>query len=413
MYRKTACLISILCLLIALPHVATAKLLSSSLAQDRAKRAIEEIFRQTRLNEGEQVWGERYREEITRFAKFFSMNYYQIFLDLGISNAMARAAMYAKYDDAQRWLDQIKLFDRAAEELDPKDKAKYYFAKGLLQIQCIPDKMKNFPEDFYKAAENGYSSTFIAEYIGKDKSVQNTAVDASYASDILERLAQSYERGGYYEEAYKFYMLSARSGNPDPDIFVALTANARNGGSEVLAYKTGLLFLEIFSAYEGKNASHAAIINSLNVNPGMSAEEIWKYCEADAITSLLSNKAVATPSDLNSRQMQRSMDDFENRYLEAMAKSMGNWDDMFRMTACEKYWQNPDLVKRLLLRINGAIDSHSGAMESFINKVREDARFSADADIAQWEARRWKAAKKLNDFAQQFPERYQLAGSPK
>jgi hypothetical protein len=413
MHRKIWFLASIICLLISLPHMATAKLLSSSLAQDRARRAIEDIFRQTRLNEGEQVWGERYREEITRFTKVFSMNYYQIFLDLGISNAMARAAIYAKNDDAQRWLDQIKQFDRAAEELDAKDKAKYYFAKGLLQIQCIPDKMKSFPDDFYKAAENGYSSTFIAEYLGKDKSVQNTGVDASYAADVLGRLAQSYEQGGFSQEAYKFYMLSLRSGNPNPDIFIELTTNARNGGSDVLAYKTGLLFLEIFNAYEGRNVSQIAIMNSLDVNPGMSAEEIWKYCEADAITSLVSNKPAETPSDLNNRQTQRSMDDFANRYLEAMTKNMGNWDDMIRIFACEKYWQNPDLVKRLLMRINGSIDSHNGAMESFIKKVREDSRFSADADIAQWEARRWKAAQKLNDFAQQFPERYQLAGSPK
>jgi tetratricopeptide (TPR) repeat protein len=395
---------------------APAKLLSSSLEIDKAKKIVDEIFRQTRLNEGASGWGDRHQQDINLITQSFGAGYYGIFQDMGITNAMARAAAFAKYEpDGQHWIDQMNLFDRAVEELSQKDKAKYYFAKGLLLVQMLPDKLKDLPQDFFKAAENGYPSSFLSDYIAKNShNVQVAGADTTLVTGTIVKLAQSYQNGGFYQEAYKFYLLALRSGDLNPDYFPPLVECAYNGGSESLAYATAMLFIEIFNGYGGVRDGRANTIRSLGLATGMAAEEIWRACDkGGAIADLITNTSVERPADADSRSYQGELDAFESRYIAPMSNSLGEHDDLFEMAISKRYWGDASVAKRYILRIKGSVESHDGAILSFIQKIHDDNRFTADADIAKWEARRWKAAKKLKEFAEKFPERFKLAGSPR
>jgi hypothetical protein len=198
------------------------------------------------------------------------------------------------------------------------------------------------------------------------------------------------------------------------DYFPSLVECAHSGGSEMLAYYTALLFTEIFDGYGRISPDADKIVRSINVAAGMGADDFWRACDhGGAISAALTGKPIAVPPDIASRSYQSELDWFESRYISPMTNSLGDHDDLFTIALCEKYWGDAPVAKRFMLHIKGSIDSHDGAIATFINRTRDDPRFSADADVAQWEARRWKMAKKLNEFSEKYPDRFKLAGSPR
>lgn len=398
-------LLAWLCLMLILTQQADGKLNSSSLAQDEAKEIVEEIFRRTHLDEGESFWGERHREEIEELSRVLRTNYYTVFSDLSISRAMARCAVYAKYEgNYQRWLDEMDKFDRAAEELNRKDKGRYYFAKGLLKLQMIPDKLHDLPTSFYRAAENGYPSGFLGNYIAKG----SEGKIGSEGARIMERLARSYRQGGSPREAYKFYLLASLHGRPDPEVFLDMVEVANAEGNEKLAYKTALLFLEVFSVYDGARRGDRKPLKRISVNVGMPVENLWAFCDTACLDAAIASSEPVTPPSKPIRP--RDLNRFDNRHAQKIAKSMGAYEDLFEIALCKKYWKDSTVVVRFLPRISAGIDRHDGAIAQIAAKARKDPRFADDPDIAQWEARRWKAAGKLEEFAAKYPKRYKLAG---
>jgi hypothetical protein len=391
----------------------SAKLNSATYQQERAKGVVDQIFRDTRLNEGSNVWGDQYRQEMDQYTKLFNTSYYAVFADMGVERAMARCAVSARNQpDWQRWVTEMDRFDRAATELDRRDQARYFFAKGLAQLQAIPDKLRELPRDFYRAAENGEPSAFWAEHVLKGDDASGSFGNQRI-TDILVRFAESYRTGNTMDEAYKLYVLAAHYGATDPSVYVAMAEAASALGNEALALKSALLFLETFSLYDGGRAANTAVAALLPVDGRMPAEEFCRLCESGAIAEAISRARAAQagvapkgPRELKPKDLSR----FESRYLEPIARSVGGRSDLMQIALCDKYWDDSLVVLWFAPRVSGAIDASDGLIERFAGRLRDDPRFSANKDLAMWEARRWKAAKRLEEFAARFPERYRLAG---
>ena len=386
---------------------AEAKLLSSSYQEDKCKEEIDRIFRETRLNEGQSFWGERYREEIERTTVLFGKNYYTVFSELGLSAAMARCAVFAKYEsDYQKWLGEMDRFDRAAEELDRQDKARYYFAKGLAVLQSIPDKISDVPAGFYKAAENGFSSGVLAEYVTRG---DKQRMQSGFAARIFLNLAESYKKGEVRKEAFKFYFLSAESGLLDPETFLKLAECASLEGADLLAYKIAVLFLVVFNPYDGARDGRDDILSVNPAHAGMSADDFWTLCRQSLLDDILSRSR--RPAAAQKQPVKpRNLDKFETRYIQPLARYAGAHDDLFEMDLCDLYWTDSTIVKRFLPRISGGIDSHDGAVAEFAGRLAADPLYGKDPDVAFWEARRWKTSGKLQEFAEKYPDRYKLSG---
>jgi hypothetical protein len=338
------------------------------------------------------------------------MNYYQIFLDMGISGAMARCGVSAKNEsDYQRWLREMDRFDAAAEELGPKDRSRYYFAKGLLLLQCVPSKIQTLPEAFYKAAENGFPSTYIAGHLTvSDAGASTYRTDA--IADVLIKLAESYRKGGVHDEAYKFYLLSLKAGRLQPETFLKMAECGRSAGSDRLSLATGLMFLDVFSAYDGAAKGDPAPIAAFALTADVAATEVVSLAAArpwNDTRVFPADSAIASRSDGSGAL--RAFNTFDAKYAQPISKTMGASEDLFKIAVSARYWNDTLIVKRTVARVGGPIDGLDGAIAELARKVREDPVLGSDAELAKWEARRWKAAGKLSEFSTTYPDRYKLA----
>lgn len=398
-----ALVIAMLC-----PAPAFAKLFSASTQESRAQEIIDQVLRETRLADGTSFWGEQNRDEIERTTMLFKTSFYSIFFDMRLNAAMARCVVSAKYDpDLTLWQSRMNQFDRAAMELDQKDRARYFFAKGLSQLQIIGTKLRLLPTDFFTAAEYGQSSEEWAEYIVKANSY-TASVGNEQIGAVLARFGESYARGGFNLEAYKMYLLALRSGSSDADLFVKLVECADRGGSAKLAYKSSLLFLNSYSVPDGRLASRGAI-DSLRISARMPAYDVWQVCETGAIDAALRMAPPArgkTDSPLKERQLSR----FDGRYAQPIIKSLGMYDDGFEAALCEQYWADSNLVHMYVMRVGSGIDALDGIVARLAKRVREDSRFTQSKELALWEARRWKDAGRLEEFQSTHPDRYALSG---
>jgi len=385
-----------------------AKLSSSRYNQEQAKEIVERVFRETNLDAGMSFWGERHKEEIARMTRLFKTSYYQVFGDLGIEGAMARCAVMAKHEtDFRRWFSEMDRFDRAAEELNQRDRSRYYFAKGLALVQVVPERLHEVPEAFYKAAENGYSSEAWAQYVMKS-GVRTAGIGTQALTRVLAQFAESYARGGYPQEAFKVYMLAVSRGSDEPDHYVRMISLASELGSHKLAFKCALLFLEASDAHDGMRSVDRRVGARVKVDPQMPADEFQKVCETVAIDAALAARSKRKPHEdpIKPRYLSR----FDSRYVQPITQNVGAYEELFEAAVCERYWNDSSVVVMFLSRIGGPIDAHGGALMPFVEMIRQDPRFSKNASIALWEARRWKDAGKLEEFAQRFPERYALSG---
>lgn len=390
-------------LVLTLQYSPEAKLTSPSYQKDRATEMIDNILKETRL-EDDSHWGPQFQSEINRTAGLFGMNYYQIFADLKIKKAMARCAIYAKNEsDYQSWLDMMARFDQAVENLNAKDKSRYYFARGLAILYVIPDKIRDLPAPFYKAAENGYASTFLADYIQK-----STGRNSEISGDIYERLARSYQTGGNSQEAYKFFMMALKAGKCDPGIILEMVLAAANKGSDSLAYRTGVLLLTLFSPWDGVKSCNTEAASRLPFAVAMPAEQVWDIASTanfDTICAILSS-----PSAPNGAIRERDLNRFDGRYVQTILRSTGSYSDLFLVAVTLSVWADTTMVKRFATRIAGSIDDSQGAIAMLAQKIRDDPRLAQDQELARWEADRWKKAGKIEEFATRFPQRALQAG---
>ncbi len=403
--QATPCIL-LVALFLAAP--CAAKLSSPPHQEERAKDIVEQINLETRLGDGAEFWGEQYAEDIAQYTRLFKSNYYTVFADLKIEAPMARCAVNAKYQaDVETWLRNMDRYDRAAEELDRKDKARYYFAKGLAKIQLVSAKLTQVPADFYKAAENGFSSQLWAEYVVKAGS-SSTGFGSEQIGDVLGRFGESYARGEVYDEAFKMHLLALVVGSDEANHFVKMAEAAERGGSQKLAYKSGVLFLAVFDIHDGLREAWRAPVDSLRITARMSAYDVWHYCESGAIDRAvrLAPPRPRVRSEIKDRHLGR----FDSRYASPITRASGIYDDLFEIAICEQYWEDSVVVATYVPRIGSGIDAYDGAVGSFVGRVVSDPRFASSSTIALWEARRWKESKRLDEFARQYPARYKLSG---
>lgn len=389
--------------------VAEAKLLSPEHQEDRMKRLLEDIFRDTRLGSGTEFWGEAHQTDIDRYARLFRTNYYSILFDMGIDKAFARCVVTAKHEpDVDRWFGLMDRFDEAAAELNRKDQARYYFAKGLAKVQVVPEKLTALPGGFYKAAEYGYSSSIWADIVLK-AGRGTTGFGSERLTDVLTRFAESYARGDNLKEAYKVYMLAAQMGGDDPDLYLRMVETAFAGGNEKLAYKTALIMLETFDVHDGMREARTDVLKGVQLNARANADELWEFFSNGgldgAIRRAVSNRPKPDSDEIKPRYLSR----FESKYLTNLAQSVGVHADLVYVAACDRYWSDSTAVGLLLKRVEGRIDDHKGAIAAFVGRVISDPRFASNPDVALWESRRWKAAGKLDEFAETYPDRHKLA----
>jgi hypothetical protein len=390
-------------------HPSSAKLYSAGYQQERARQSIEDIYRETRLDAGASFWGEQYKQDIDRYTQVFRTTNYMIFGDLQIEGAMARCAVNARnQSDYDVWVRRMDLFDRAAEELDPHDRSRYYFAKGLALLQSIPGRLRELPKDFYKAAENGLSSVQWADYVVK-AGTQTTGFGTEQLNTVLVRFAESYTSGGLHDEAFKMYLLALKGDQPEPDLFVRLAETADRGGSQRLAYRCALLFVALCDLRDGVRVATRAPLDSMRISARMSAYDVWNACDGGMIDLALravprSPRVASTP--IKERQVSR----FDTRYVQPLGRCAGPFDDLLKIAVCQAYWADSGVVARFLPQVGGSIDAHDGTVRAFADRVRDDPRFAGSKEAAVWESRRWREANKLDEFARLYPERHRLAG---
>lgn len=405
-WHISACLLLILTVSTPL----RARLVSPQHQQDRAERIVQDIFRETRLNEGISFWGEQHKTEIDQHTRLFRGNYYQIFHDMGINGAMARCAVSAKYEpDHQRWFDMMDRFDQAAKELNERDQARYFFAKGMAKMQVLPEKLDELPKELYLAARNGQSSTLWARVVLKSGR-KTTGFGNQSVVDALLEFARAYTEGGQADEAYKMHVLAAKAGNDDPREYLDMIEAAAATGSEELALQSALLLLEVFSLYDGMRDADLGVYEHLPLHAAIPADEFRALCEKGALNNALAEAARdATPAESDEPIKSRNVERFDSRYAQNVVRHLGSREDLFEIAVCLKYWSDSAVVNRFMQRVDGHIDEHGGRIRFFVEKVREDPRFANDPASAYWELRRWKGAGKLEEFAQQYPERHKLA----
>jgi len=302
----------------------------------------------------------------------------------------------------------MNLFDRAAEELDPHDRSRYYFAKGLALLQAIPGRLRELPKDFYKAAENGITSVQWADYVVK-AGQQTTGFGTEQLRTVLVRFAESYTAGGLHDEAFKMYLLALKSDQTDPDLFVGLAEAADRGGSQKLAYRCALLFLALCDLHDGLRVAARAPLDSVRISARMSAYDVWNACEGGLISLALRaapERSARAAAGLKERQIGR----FDTRYVQPLGRCAGPFEALFKVAVCETYWADSAVVAWFLPQVGGSIEAHDGAVRAFADRVRDDPRFAASPAAAAWEARLWREAGKLDEFARLYPERHRLAG---
>ena len=394
--HSRAVLVALSLLLAASLH---AKLTSPSYQQDRASDIITDLLRETRL-EDDSHWGQQFQTDIDHMTRLMGSGQYQIFADLKIQKAMARCAVYARNEsDYRRWLDMMARFDQAAEELNSRDKSRYYFARGLAIMHAIPDKLRDLPEPFYLAAQNGYSSSFLAEYIQK-----STGATSERAGAIFERLARSYQRGENPQEAYKFYMLALRAGQCNTDLILSMITAASQGGNDSLAWRTGNLFLALFSPWDGARSCNGTAAAKLPFSAAMPAAQIWEEASSprmDTICTVLAGMREGAHGPIRERDLNR----YDSRYIQTFLRSTGSYSDLFLIALVRTVWDDSLMVRRFVPRIEGGIDDSRGQIAALATQLRNDNRFADDAELIRWEYTRWNRSGKENEFMEAFPQR--------
>ncbi|MBD3240433.1 MAG: hypothetical protein GF331_07595, partial [Chitinivibrionales bacterium] len=326
-----------------------ARLVSPQHQQDRAARIVADIHRETRLNEGINFWGEQHKTEIDQHARLFRANYYQILHDLQINRAFARCVISAKYaPDPERWFAMMDRFDAAAEELNEKDQARYYFAKGLSKMQVLPDKLDELPKELYTAARNGHPSATWSRLVLKPGR-QTTGFGNQSVADALVRFARAYTEGEQLDEAFKMYVLAAKLGDEEPRDYLSMIEVAANGSGEKLAYLSSLLFLEVFSLRDGLRDADLTVFDHLPLHAGIPADEFRALCEKGALSRAVAEAARdAKPPEKAEPIKSRYIERFDSRYAQNIMRHLGSRDDLFEIAICLKYWDDSTVVNRFM-----------------------------------------------------------------
>jgi hypothetical protein len=384
------------------------KLFSTSFEIDRAKEEIEEVLEENHLAEGEQYWGPEYKGEIEQTKQKISKNFYQIFADLEIQEPIARCIVYGqKKNDPYTWLERIEEFNEAIQPLNQKDKAQYFFALGFVKVQFFPETVTDFPEEFGLAARNGYPSSLVVDYFARKGEQYDQSVSSEKRQDIFSALAESYQRGGFFKEAYKLYLLASQTARVEPEFLTSMVACAYNDVEEVLAYRTALLFLETFSFYHYGETPNGSLINALEIKLGEGADSFWGYISGGALAFLDTSFSKVPPpkNGIHQRKLKR----FDRRYIHPIVQNLGAKEDLFYIRIFQKYWADSTIIMTYIPAVRGGIDEYDGAIEHLAKRIRHDSRLADNAEIARWEMQRWKKADKLDEFIEKFPERHTLA----
>jgi len=402
MRKKKSKNVSLMMLIVFLAHIVYAGLDSDTYQIEQAKQVINDIYRETRLNDGDDYWGDQYRDDIASYSKLYGANYFSIFRNMEINDVIARCAVNAMHSsDSRRWIEYINLFDQAAEELGKKDRARYYFAKGLVLLKTIPSEIRGIPEPFLKAAENGYPSAALGSHVSKAVDLQS-----DFAGDVLIRIAESYSRGEFFLEAFKFYALALKYGQCDADIFIRMSECAANSNTPRLALTSAFLLIEYLRPWDGGKECVKKPNRNLPVSPASEPNRLSVTFEPDSLERMFH---FSTQDKYEKTVKERNIERFNDRYIRRIADNTGIYSDRFYLTLTNMYWENKNLVKDYLLEIHGPVDCCDGTVMTLVEKISKDPVLSKDREIAKWELRRWKKAGKENEFKQSYPERFRLA----
>jgi hypothetical protein len=391
-----------LCALLFLPTLSLAKLSSNSFQIERATQRIDDVFRQNRLNAGEEFWGEGYREEIAQYSEQFGRTYYQVFKELEIHSAMARCAVNARHgSDYQSWLERIDGFDEAIRELDVQDQARYFFAKGMVLLQIVANRTRDIPSAFFEAARLGYPADLLAKQISKMPAADGN--DKLYA-----RFGQSYMDGNHLESAYHFYLFSLQQGNCDTELLIRMAECAGNRSNKLLAFKTGLVFNALYSPYDGAGSCRSELLPLIELDSTSSIRDTWLLFSRSGFDTLLVSATQPSKSGAPRREFkERTINRFE-RQAQRLSLNMGSFASLYYMDLVRLHWQDSSLAVRFMQRIDGGLDEYADEIGALLENVRQDERFNTSADIARWELMLWKRAGREEEFKSSYPERYGL-----
>jgi len=364
-----------------------ARLSSSAGKISYAKQIVEDILRDTRLDRGDEVWGNEFKTDIERTQQIFtSSNLYSVFYDLGIEKPMARLLVYAqKKADPAQWVQQMQQFDRAADELDPIDKSKYYFARGLVQLQLSPTASQGLPEEFFKAAEFGYSAALMYDYAQK---YTNKAVD-----DLFFLLAQAYERGDYPQQALYYYIKALKNGNHRIETFTNMLQSSLRLDQPAVSHMLSRLFFYLYSLYERGYQLHP---DSL---------PLPQKINADAPLKTLNDLVLSLPAVVTSEQepSDRQIERFFNNYIEPVAGAMGYLSDAFLIDCIFSFRHIDALTRPLALMVRATADQYMGDIEKIIIMLYENPAFANDSEIASWAQKRYDVPQLKGVFDNRFP----------
>lgn len=398
---QTLCRIALSAVLL-IPSLSLAKLSSNSFQIERATKRIDELFRQSRLNAGEEFWGQGYREEIARYSEQFSHTHYQVFKDLEIHSAMARCAVNARYSsDYQSWLTHIDSFDEAIRELEEQDQSRYYFAKGMVLLQVATMRTRDIPGAFFEAARLGYPADLLAKQIPKLPAAEGS-------NKLYARFGQSYMDGNHLESAYHFYLFSLQQGNCDPELLIRMAECAGNRANKVLAFKTGLVFNTLYTPYDGASSCRSDLLSHIELDSSSTIRDSWTLFSRSGFDVLLESASKPAQSESRREFKERTINRFE-RQAQRMSINMGSFASLYYMDLVRLHWQDSALAVRFMQRIDGGLDEYAEQIGALLQNIRQDERFNANVDIARWELMLWKRAGREEEFKSTHPQRYELA----
>jgi hypothetical protein len=208
-------------------------------------------------------------------------------------------------DGNMQYLNILKDFDRAANELNAQDKADYYFARGAMTVELLREPLLRLPKvnsgfdwapfswmtkgtramfnglndvqqssenfnlptnysiffdemmkHFMTAAKNGCDPNRIISFIHTNKDIEaffSISKDSEWNNvlqGVYNSLADAYYEGEFYNNAYNMYYATSESGIINPENYVRMARSAYKQGKYKLAYETALSFLETFGPYD-------------------------------------------------------------------------------------------------------------------------------------------------------------------